>query len=259
MPLRVAADAIGYLPFSVMDAGASRLLLTDGATRKQVAFFLAVATFLVAGTLALIFVPSSFGMSSMMGSGPDLPLNVPGGGTAGYGHNPPGAPSPAPLASSSSTATSTPTSSSSESSTSAAPRPPQDRPAPRPPRPNPGPAGPPVPSDTTALRGELRRLVNDTRSANGCGALQVDPRLQNAAQQNSDEPAGLSPQDQANGAGFPGSTFDELTAKGQTAANQVLQTWLNSASDKRILVDCQYRFAGFGLGDGFRWTLLMAA
>ncbi|WP_436501426.1 CAP domain-containing protein [Actinokineospora sp. HUAS TT18] len=120
------------------------------------------------------------------------------------------------------------------------------------------------PTDTSAA-GQVLALVNNYRSQHGCGAVTLDSRLNNAAQDHSDDMSyygyfshtsldGRSFVDRAHDAGYP-SPGAENIARGQTSAAQVMTAWMNSSGHRANILNCSMRTMGLGLATrGYYWT-----
>jgi uncharacterized protein YkwD len=176
----------------------------------------------------------------------------------------------APGSTSSSAASS---SSPSSSSSSSAPSPPSSTPADSSSRPAPPPetsqptqtpkqqAGSPDP----AKAAEVVDLVNQFRESAGCDPLKVDSRLTDAAQKHSTD---MAQNNYFNHTSQDGRTFDqriraagyqspsaENIAKGQTSAQQVMQSWMQSDGHRRNILNCRYSAIGVAVDkQGWLWT-----
>ncbi|MEQ3554812.1 CAP domain-containing protein [Pseudonocardia nematodicida] len=125
---------------------------------------------------------------------------------------------------------------------------------------------PAAPAPSAGLSGELARVVeltNAQRSAAGCGALRVDPRINAAAQGHSEDMArngyfdhdsrdGRDFADRISEAGYP-SPGAENIAMGQPDAESVVQAWMDSPGHRANILNCSLTTIGVGLADGY-WT-----
>lgn len=160
--------------------------------------------------------------------------------------------------SSSSSAPSTPASTPTESSSQPAPPPPTtQQPPPSPPQ-QPG-------SPDPAQAAEVVRLVNQFRDDMGCDPLKVDSRLTKAAQEHSTDMAQHNYFDHTS---QDGRTFDqrirtagyqspaaENIAKGQTSAQEVMRSWMQSDGHRRNILNCRYSTIGVAVDkQDWSWT-----
>jgi len=118
----------------------------------------------------------------------------------------------------------------------------------------------------TGLTGQLAlvvELTNVERAAAGCSALQVDPRINAAAQGHSEDMAangyfahdsrdGRSFADRMTAAGHPSPGAENIAA-GQPDAATVVADWMASPGHRRNILDCSLSTIGVGLAGGY-WT-----
>ncbi|MEU4803503.1 CAP domain-containing protein [Actinosynnema sp. NPDC023587] len=108
-------------------------------------------------------------------------------------------------------------------------------------------------------------LVNEARSAAGCGPVKVDERAVTSAQGHSDDmsardyfshdtPEGVDFAQRMRAAGHP-SPGGENIAKGQRSPEAVMKAWMNSDGHRRNILNCGFTTIGVGLAtDGWYWT-----
>jgi len=98
-------------------------------------------------------------------------------------------------------------------------------------------------------------LVNKARAQNGLSALGIDPSLTAAAQEHSNDMArsnnmdhtgsdGSSPGDRCQQEGFNGSAVAENIAFGQSDADSVMQSWLQSPGHRENIMNPEYTMMG---------------
>ncbi len=125
-------------------------------------------------------------------------------------------------------------------------------------------------SGSSSLSGvalEFQNLVNEHRKSVGCNPLVEHKGLNSLAQKHSEDmkvrnffshtnPDGKSPFDRIKEAGISYKSAGENIAKGQSTANQVLNSWLNSSGHKANIENCNYTHHGIGyVGEGIHlWT-----
>ncbi|MEU6128783.1 CAP domain-containing protein [Saccharopolyspora sp. NPDC047091] len=130
-------------------------------------------------------------------------------------------------------------------------------------------AGLAVPAHAFAAdTGEQQRvvqLVNDQRASAGCGPVTEDQRLTEAANAHSSDmtargyfshttPDGVTFDQRIKKAGHP-SPGAENIAQGQRSADQVMDSWMNSAGHKRNILNCSLKTIGVGVDTGgWAWT-----
>lgn len=120
---------------------------------------------------------------------------------------------------------------------------------------------PPPPSPTQ----QVFALVNQARAQAGCNPLTDDPRLNQAAQQHSDDmanrdyfshttPDGVTFDQREVAAGYP-SPGGENIAAGYTSAQAVMNGWMNSSGHRANILNCGFVAIGIGLDtNGWYWT-----
>lgn len=102
-------------------------------------------------------------------------------------------------------------------------------------------------------------LVNQERSANGCGALERDSRLDTAARLHAEDMAandyfshtsqdGRTPTDRANAQGYEGGVGENI-AMGYPDAESVMEGWMNSEGHRANILNCDYEVIGIGVAD----------
>ena len=164
--------------------------------------------------------------------------------------------------------------------TSAAPSaPPSASASPSPsPTPTPSPSHAPSPSPTHAISSarpsptasvdtsgtfqqQVLDLVNIQRSQHGCGPLTANPKLQAAAQGQSDDmaarhffdhtnPDGAGPQQRIDAVGYQWSTWGENIAQGQSTPASVMDSWMNSPGHRANILNCDFKEIGVGVHQG---------
>lgn len=102
---------------------------------------------------------------------------------------------------------------------------------------------------------QVLTLTNGERAAVGCPALAPNAQLAAAAEKHNDEMArtgnfshtgvdGSTPADRVTEAGYRYRQMAENIAAGQTSAEEVVRSWMNSASHRANIVDCELRDLG---------------
>ncbi|TXS22836.1 CAP domain-containing protein [Streptomyces sp. ms191] len=125
-------------------------------------------------------------------------------------------------------------------------------------------------SDSTA--DQVISLVNAERAKAGCSPLTVNSQLTRAAQAHSDDmaardffdhtnPDGKGPGDRVTATGYPWSTYGENIAMGQSSAEQVMESWMNSPGHRANILNCSFKEIGIGIHDegGPYWTQVFGA
>jgi uncharacterized protein YkwD len=119
----------------------------------------------------------------------------------------------------------------------------------------------PPPSQTQ----QVFALVNQARARAGCNPLTDDPRLDQAAQQHSDDmanrgyfshttPEGVTFDQREIAAGYP-SPGGENIAAGYQSAQAVMNGWMNSPGHRANILNCGFVAIGVGLDtNGWYWT-----
>jgi uncharacterized protein YkwD len=111
----------------------------------------------------------------------------------------------------------------------------------------------------TGTEGEVLALVNEQRTAAGCGPLTVDGELAAVARAHSEDmrdrdffdhvnPAGLDPFERADRAGVAARA--ENIARGQADAATAMNSWMGSAGHRANILDCSLTRLGVGRADG---------
>ncbi|MFD7621104.1 CAP domain-containing protein [Streptomyces sp. NPDC059802] len=134
-------------------------------------------------------------------------------------------------------------------------------------------AAPKAPSSAPATRGAaapttqsaVLALVNQERAKVGCSPLTASASLASLAQDFSEDmaargffdhtdPDGRTPWDRASEAGVPGLAAENI-ARGQTDAQAVMDSWMNSAGHRANILNCDYKTLGVGVhyGSGGPW------
>ncbi|MEU1947630.1 CAP domain-containing protein [Streptomyces sp. NPDC020125] len=121
-------------------------------------------------------------------------------------------------------------------------------------------AGPETASET-----EVLTLVNKEREKAGCGPVTADPKLAQLAEDFSEDmslrqffdhisPDGDSPWDRAESAGIL-DLGGENIARGQSDAQAVMDSWMNSSGHRANILNCSFKRLGVGthFGTGGPW------
>ncbi|SDI85620.1 Uncharacterized conserved protein YkwD, contains CAP (CSP/antigen 5/PR1) domain [Actinokineospora alba] len=122
----------------------------------------------------------------------------------------------------------------------------------------------PPPVDSTVAP-KVLNIVNNWRLQFGCAPISLDSRLNRASQNHSADMAannyyshtsqdGRSYMDRAYEQGYwmPGG---ENLARGPRTAEEVMNAWMNSSSNRANILNCNLRTMGVGLaGPGYYWT-----
>jgi uncharacterized protein YkwD len=104
------------------------------------------------------------------------------------------------------------------------------------------------------------RLVNVERANAGCAAVTVNPVLAEVARAHSQDMAdnayfshtsldGRSPWDRLEAAGYSDGSGENIAA-GQSTAQSVMASWMNSAGHKANILNCDSTTMGVGIGHG---------
>ncbi|MEU6878804.1 CAP domain-containing protein [Streptomyces sp. NPDC046712] len=125
-------------------------------------------------------------------------------------------------------------------------------------------------SDSTA--DQVISLVNAERAKAGCGPLTANSQLTRAAQAHSDDmaardffdhtnPDGAGPGERVTATGYPWSTYGENIAMGQSSAEQVMESWMNSPGHRANILNCSFKEIGVGIHNqgGPYWTQVFGA
>ncbi|MER5728220.1 sigma-70 family RNA polymerase sigma factor [Streptomyces sp. NPDC002138] len=158
--------------------------------------------------------------------------------------------SPSPSASASPSASPSPSASKSASADDES-----AKPAPRSSAPRPAAA---APQGTVA---QVIALVNNERSAAGCGPLKDNSQLRAAAQNHSDDmadrnffahtnPDGADPGQRITAAGYSWSTYGENIAMGQQTPASVMDSWMKSPGHRANILNCSFKEIGVGVRQG---------
>ncbi|WP_346345752.1 CAP domain-containing protein [Streptomyces sp. 11-1-2] len=129
------------------------------------------------------------------------------------------------------------------------------------------PTAPPAESagPETASETEVLTLVNKEREKVGCAPVTADPKLAQLAEDFSEDmslrqffdhisPDGDSPWDRAESAGIL-DLGGENIARGQSDAQAVMDSWMNSSGHRANILNCSFKRLGVGthLGTGGPW------
>jgi uncharacterized protein YkwD len=131
------------------------------------------------------------------------------------------------------------------------------QPQPQQPQPQLPPAGP---VDDAGVEAQVLALVNDQRSAAGCGLLSADGALAGVARAHSADmrdrgffnhtnPSGESPSDRVTAAGI-GNYGGENIAFGYPTAQAVMQAWMKSPGHRANILNCALQTMGVGVAYG---------
>ncbi|MBI0296829.1 CAP domain-containing protein, partial [Streptomyces sp. PRKS01-29] len=117
----------------------------------------------------------------------------------------------------------------------------------------------------TASEAEVLALVNKERKKVGCAPVTADPKLAQLAEDFSEDmslrqffdhinPDGDSPWERAEGAGIL-DLGGENIARGQSDAQAVMDSWMNSSGHRANILNCSFKRLGVGahFGDGGPW------
>lgn len=116
-------------------------------------------------------------------------------------------------------------------------------------------------TDLPAVRQEMLDRVNTLRQATGLRPLQIDPRLNTAAQAHAADmlartyynhvsPEGTTPHRRVQAAGFAADVVAENIAAGHTSVADALGAWLHSSGHRRNLLDARLTHIGIGMALG---------
>jgi len=128
-------------------------------------------------------------------------------------------------------------------------------------------SAPATADELTAARAQVLALVNEQRVTAGCKTLTADTKLEELAQNFSDDmaargffdhidPDGNDPWDRATALDIT-DLGGENIARGQADAQAVMDAWMNSAGHRANILDCDYTTIGIGIHfgpDGPWWT-----
>jgi uncharacterized protein YkwD len=109
--------------------------------------------------------------------------------------------------------------------------------------------------------GQVIALVNAERAKAGCGPLKDDAQLRKAAQRHSEDmasrnffshtaPDGSDPGERTTAAGYRWATYGENIARGQSTAESVMNSWMNSDGHRANILNCSFKDIGVGLHQG---------
>ncbi len=129
---------------------------------------------------------------------------------------------------------------------------------------NTAPVSGPETVENNGFEAEVLRLTNEFRAQNGLPALQLDDRLNTAAQKHSQYMAqtgqlshtgqnGSDPGTRIKAEGVAFRTAGENAAMGQRTPAEVVQGWINSPGHRKNLLNPDYQFMGLGREGNF-WT-----
>jgi uncharacterized protein YkwD len=114
-------------------------------------------------------------------------------------------------------------------------------------------------ADVESIRGAVLDEVNAARRRAGRRGLQVDPRLERAAQRHArdmvsrgfyghENPEGLGPRGRAEAAGYAGArVISENLARGLVSPEEIVGLWLGSRGHRRNILDAGHRETGIGV------------
>lgn len=127
---------------------------------------------------------------------------------------------------------------------------------------------PPLPDPPALPAAPVERvvaLVNQARVENGCDAVSIDPRLNDAARAHAEDmsgrdyfshtsPEGVTFDKRITGSGYPTPGAENI-ARGQQSPEAVMDAWMKSKGHKANILNCQLTTIGIGLDpDGFYWV-----
>ena len=128
--------------------------------------------------------------------------------------------------------------------------------------------------NNSELAVKLAELINDKRAAEGLAALEYNSALEEVALSHSidmatndyishESPLGLSPFDRLEFANIYYTSAAENLASGFLTAEDVLNSWMNSASHRDNILNFEFTQIGvgyyYGGSNGTYWTLLLIA
>jgi uncharacterized protein YkwD len=116
-------------------------------------------------------------------------------------------------------------------------------------------------ADLQAVRQEMLDRINTLRLATGLRPLEMDPRLNTAAQAhaqdmlartyyNHNSPEGTTPRRRVLAAGFNADVVAENIAAGETSVGEALGAWLHSTDHRKNLMDARLTHIGIGMAVG---------
>jgi uncharacterized protein YkwD len=118
-----------------------------------------------------------------------------------------------------------------------------------------------------AIEAQLLASTNQARAANGCSPVQVEPHLQDSAQQHAYDMAdheyfshtsldGRTFDERIHQDGYAGAAVGENIASGFGSPNEVQAAWMDSTGHRENIVDCTFRNIGIGFdSNGGYWTV----
>jgi uncharacterized protein YkwD len=129
---------------------------------------------------------------------------------------------------------------------------------------DPTPSDPPPPpggGGTSSTEREVLDLTNQARRSQGCGSLQLDDALVEAAGSHASDmvrrhymdhtnPDGEDPGDRMAKAGYHGSSWGENIAAGYSSAQKVFNAWMNSDGHRANILNCKFTKIGIGYDPG---------
>jgi uncharacterized protein YkwD len=115
--------------------------------------------------------------------------------------------------------------------------------------------------DPEAVREEMLARVNAARKRAGLKPLQLNSRLDQAAQRHAEDmlahgyfahrsPSGTTVRERSKAAGYAWRAIGENIAYGQTSVDEVIETWLESPGHRRNILSPDFRELGVGLALG---------
>ncbi|HKH49206.1 MAG TPA: CAP domain-containing protein [Thermoanaerobaculia bacterium] len=116
-------------------------------------------------------------------------------------------------------------------------------------------------TDLQAVRQEMLDRINKLREATGLRPLELDPRLNTAAQAHAADmlartyynhvsPEGTTASRRVQAAGFAADLVAENIAAGKTSVDDVLGAWLHSTGHRKNLMDARLTHIGIGMAVG---------
>jgi uncharacterized protein YkwD len=111
-------------------------------------------------------------------------------------------------------------------------------------------------------------MVNAERAKAGCGPLRINPKLQAAAQQHSDDmaargyyehdtPEGVDPGARMTRAGYSWQSWGENIYKSPMDPSTAMTGWMNSPEHRDNILNCSFQETGVGVNlasNGPWWT-----
>jgi uncharacterized protein YkwD len=129
------------------------------------------------------------------------------------------------------------------------------------PTPSDPPPPPPGGGGTSSIERDVLDLTNQARRSQGCGKLQLDDALVEAAGSHASDmvrrhymdhtnPDGDDPGDRMAKAGYHGSGWGENIAAGYSSAQKVFNAWMNSDGHRANILNCKFTKIGIGYDPG---------